>query len=124
MKKSFLSVLLLSLSLPLAAGTPVPMTPQQREAFAIRTSGIEPVSSAISSAYPAKVVVPNAQLRVVSAPQSGLLEALLVSEGESVEAGQPLAQIQSPQLLERQSAYLEARSPLQQWAARRSYTAV
>ncbi len=57
--------------------------------------------------------MPNSQLRVVSAPQNGLLEALLVSEGETVEAGQPLAQIQSPQLLEQQSAYLEAMTRLQ-----------
>ncbi len=71
------------------------------------------MESATSAAYPAKVVVPNAQLRIVSAPQSGLLEALLVSEGETVQAGQPLAQIQSPQLLEQQSAYLEALTRLQ-----------
>lgn len=113
MKKSILFLMLMSLALSLEAGTPVPMSPSQREAFDIRTTPIEMVDAATSTAYPAKVVVPNAQLRVVSAPQGGLLEALLVSEGEAVEADQSLARIQSPQLLEQQSAYLEAATGLQ-----------
>jgi RND family efflux transporter MFP subunit len=103
----------MGLAFSLEAGTAVPILASQREAFGIRTAAIEQVESATSAAYPAKVVVPNAQLRVVSAPQSGLLEALLVSEGETVAVGQPLAQIQSPQLLEQQSAYLEALTRLQ-----------
>ncbi len=113
MKTTLLSLTLISLCWSLEAGTPVPMTTSQREAFAIQSTAIEKVQSATSAAYPAKVVVPNAQLRVVSAPQGGLLEALLVSEGEAVDAGQPLAQIQSPQLLEQQGAYLEAITRLQ-----------
>lgn len=113
MKKTILSALLIGLSCSLTAADQIAMTPDQREAFAIRTAPIEAVETASSAAYPAKVVVPNAQLRVVSAPQTGLLEALLVSEGEAIQAGQPLAQIQSPQLLEQQSAYLEAVTRLQ-----------
>lgn len=113
MNNIILSLLLISLSWSLDAGTLVPMTASQRAAFAIQSTPIEKVQTATSAAYPAKVVVPNAQLRVVSAPQGGLLEALLVSEGEAVEGGQPLAQIQSPQLLEQQGAYLEAMTRLQ-----------
>ena len=113
MKKVAITLLLMGIALSLEAGTPIPISADQRDAFGIRTATIERVESATSAAYPAKVVVPNAQLRVVSAPQSGLLEALLVSEGETVQAGQALARIQSPQLLERQSAYLEALTRLQ-----------
>ena len=57
--------------------------------------------------------MPNVQLRVVSAPQAGLLTALLVAEGETVNAGQPLAMIQSPQLVEQQGRYLEALTALE-----------
>ncbi|MGD8931720.1 MAG: efflux RND transporter periplasmic adaptor subunit [Chromatiales bacterium] len=113
MKSILTSLLLMGLSLSLEAGSQISLSADQRDAFGIRTIAIERVESATSTAYPAKVVVPNAQLRVVSAPQSGLLEALLVSEGETVKAGQPLAQIQSPQLLQQQSAYLEALTRLQ-----------
>ncbi|MGD8588419.1 MAG: efflux RND transporter periplasmic adaptor subunit [Chromatiales bacterium] len=113
MKKILPSLFLMGLSLSLQAGNLISISTDQRDAFGIRTSTLERVESAISTAYPAKVVVPNAQLRVVSAPQGGLLATLLVSEGESVQAGQPLAQIQSPQLLEQQSAYLEALTRLQ-----------
>jgi RND family efflux transporter MFP subunit len=47
-------------------------------------------------------------MRVVSAPQSGILSSLLVAEGEQVTAGQVLAEIRSPELIDTQSQYLEA----------------
>lgn len=86
--------------------TPVPLEPSQREAFAIRSALPAPAGVAWSPAYPARVAVPNAQLRVVSALQGGMLEALLVPEGESVSEGQPLALLRSPTLLEQQKTYL------------------
>ena len=91
----------------------IQMTAEQRQALDVRSAPVEPASDALSPAYPAEVVVPNAQLRVVSAPQAGLLESLLVAEGEPVTAGQPLALIQSPELVEQQSAYLEALTRLE-----------
>jgi RND family efflux transporter MFP subunit len=112
------AVLLLGLSLSATAAPPslsspgaaplIEMAPAQREALGIRTADIESVASAWSGTYPAKVVVPNAQLRIVSAPQSGLLTVLLVAEGEAVNEGQTLAVIRSPQLVEQQGQYLEA----------------
>ncbi len=57
--------------------------------------------------YPAQVTVPNRQLRVVSAPQSGVLSVLLVAEGERVAANQVLAEMRSPDLVEAQSRFLE-----------------
>ena len=97
----------------LPAGELIQMTAEQRQALDVRLVPVEPASDALSPAYPAQVVVPNAQLRVVSAPQAGLLEALLVAEGEPVTAGQPLARIQSPELVEQQSAYLESLTRLE-----------
>ena len=111
--KSLLVLLLVLLVQPLHAAGRIPMAAAQREALDIRVEVLRPVVSAWSMPYPANVVVPNAQLRVVSALQSGLLEALLVAEGEDVAKGQPLAVIQSPQLLEQQRNYLAALTRLE-----------
>jgi RND family efflux transporter MFP subunit len=68
----------------------------------------EPAGTALSRRFPGKVAVPNRQLRVVAAPQAGVIESLLVAEGEQVEAGQVLARLASPELVAVQSEYLEA----------------
>lgn len=82
----------------------------QISAFGIETQQVLPVQQAISQTFPAKVSVPNAQLRVVSAPLDGVVEALLVAEGETVRQDQPLARIRSSALLELQASYLESLS--------------
>lgn len=92
--------------------TMIAIQESQQRALGIQTSPIRAVSTAWDTPYPAKVVVPNAQLRVVSAPLGGLLESLLVAEGETVEKGQTLAVIHSPQVLDQQSSYLEALTDL------------
>ena len=102
--KPFPTLALLLTAQTLQAGERITMTAEQQQALNVRSSLVEPVTDALSPAYPAQIVVPNAPLRVVSAPQAGLLEALLVAEGEPVEAGQPLARVQSPELVTQQSA--------------------
>ena len=79
----------------------------QRAAFGIETAPVQLATEALSKPYPAKVQVPNSQLRVLSAPLDGVVEALLVAEGESVEEGQTLARVRSQGLLELQATYLE-----------------
>ena len=59
---------------------------------------------------PAKVVIPPAQEYIISAAQAGLISKLNVAIGDSVEKGQVLAQINSPELLTLQRQYLKARS--------------
>ena len=49
-------------------------------------------------------------MRVVAAPAAGLVEALLVAPNEQVSAGQPIARLRSPDLLEAQRSYLQALS--------------
>ncbi len=112
MKKTLvlLSVLLAG---PLHAAGKIAIDPAQRAALDIRVESPQPVVSTWGMPFPAKVVVPNAQLRVVSALRAGLLEALLVAEGEEIVKGQPLAVIQSPQLLEQQRDYLAALTRLE-----------
>ncbi len=107
-----LALLLGSMGAAPAAEKPVTVTKSQQESLGIKVAPVEPTEQSWSIPYPAQVVVPNAQLRVVSAPQNGLLETLLVAEGEKVKKGQPLAIIQSPQLLEQQRNYLTALSRL------------
>jgi len=101
---------LLLLGLPVAAGENIAVTAQQRAALGIEVAPLAPTDVEHSTLLPARVAVPNAQLQVVTAPQQGLVEMLLVAEGEQVRKGQPLVRIQSPKLLELQSEYLETAS--------------
>lgn len=61
-----------------------------------------------SRRFPAEIVVPVGQERVVSAPQSGLLDQLHVAAGQSVKKGQAIAHLSSPDLLGLQRDYLQA----------------
>ncbi len=89
------------------------ISPENQASFGIELASPEPAQDTLSRRYPAKVAVPNRQLRVVSAPQNGILEALLVAEGEQVQEGQILARLRSPELLQTQSDYLESHSRLE-----------
>ncbi len=86
----------------------IPLEAAQQKAFGIELAAPQTAGETLTRRYPAKVTVPNRQLRVVSAPQSGILSALLVAEGENVTAGQVLAEIRSPELVDTQSQYLES----------------
>ncbi|VAW98245.1 hypothetical protein MNBD_GAMMA20-1482 [hydrothermal vent metagenome] len=99
-------------SSPLLAAELIPMTQEQRQAMGMRTAPVAVATQSWSVAYPAQVQVPTAQLRVVSTPLSGLLESLLVAEGDAVKQGQELASILSPELLGLQRGYLQALSQL------------
>ncbi|HEB92772.1 MAG TPA: efflux RND transporter periplasmic adaptor subunit [Gammaproteobacteria bacterium] len=97
---------------PLLAADLIPMSQEQRQAMGMRTAPVVVATQSWSVAYPAQVQVPTAQLRVVSTPLSGLLESLLVAEGDAVKQGQALASILSPELLSLQRSYLQALSQL------------
>ncbi len=90
------------------AAAPIALDADQQRAFGVEL--VAPISAdeTLSRRYPAEVAVPNRQLRVVAAPQSGVLETLRVAEGESVAAGQVLAELRSPEVVDTQSAYLES----------------
>ncbi len=107
MNTFIITTLLVLFSASTLAGSVLTLDAAQREAFGITTASVQKVNASMSKPYPAKVQVPNAQLRVVSAPLEGVVEALLVAEGESVEKGQILAQVRSPGLLALQTTYLE-----------------
>ncbi len=66
---------------------------------------------------PGKVVIPPSQEYVVSAAQAGFIEKLDAAIGDNVAKGQTLAQLNSPDLLTLQQAYLKAGNTLQLAAA-------
>ena len=92
------------------AGGTLLLNAVQREALGIVVAPADRAERTIGPALPAQVVVPNTQLRIVSAPCSGLVEELLVAAGDAIEEGKPLARIRSPELLQIEREYLELRS--------------
>lgn len=108
----FSTAILLVLAAPVSAADRIEMSAAQQAASGVSFYVARPADKVQSIPYPAQVVVPNAKLRVVSAPQDGVIEAMLVAEGEKVSKDQPLALLNSPQLLEQQRALLEGLSEL------------
>ena len=108
--KQFLVTAVLLGALAPAAAELVRISPEQRTALGIETAPLAASGDLHSARFPAEVAVPNAQLQVVTAPQAGVVEMLLVAEGEEIHQGQPLVRIQSPPLLELQGEYLQTRA--------------
>lgn len=61
---------------------------------------------------PAKVVIPSAHEHIVSTAQGGLISQLSASIGDSVKKGQVLAVINSPELLNLQTQFLNTKTAL------------
>lgn len=88
----------------------VVITMDERE---IRTAGIgtapiEAERGETELSLPGSVAIPPSQLRVVAAPANGLVEAILVATDENVTAGQAIARLRSPDLVEAQRQFLAA----------------
>ena len=107
-------MLLLSLvcvSLNIAnAGEVVRITPAQIKTLGIETSPIQANANANSQRLPGEIVVPVDQARIISAPQSGLIDQMLVATGQHVKQGQALAHLSSPDLVALQRDHLQALS--------------
>lgn len=85
--------------------TPEPLIevkPSQVQAMGLKTFQVIPGNAGASTRYPATVVVPAAQQRIVAAPLPGLVSSLRANVGESVRSGQVLAVVQSAQVQELQ----------------------
>jgi cobalt-zinc-cadmium efflux system membrane fusion protein len=67
------------------------------------------VESMILATGPAQIALPPAGQNVTSAPVDGLLTRMLVAVGDEVAAGQIIAELESPELLDWQRDYLDAR---------------
>lgn len=108
------SFVFLIASISAFAGETVSFTQDEIANIGIELGTVKPVYQTLTRQLPAKVSVPNKSQRVISAAQDGVVEILYVAEGDNVVSGQPLAQLNSPQLLLGQNDYLQALSRLSQ----------
>ena len=110
MSRLLFSLLLAALSLGAqAGGATLALSAQQLRSLSIETAAAgAPTASA--ARLPGKVLVPNAQMRVVAAPVAGLVAQLAVAPGMSVKRGQVLAQLASPEALALQRDALQSGS--------------
>src|SRR5450830_926785 len=81
---------------PAQAAELLKLSPAQAEAAHLRTQVAQTASTA------------NTGANLVSAPVGGVVQAVLVSPGQSVRAGTPVARLLSPQLVEWQRDWLQA----------------
>jgi len=104
-----------------AAGETINLQPMQLKSLGIATLAVGSNDSARSGSLPARVLVPNAQMRVIAAPVGGMVEMLAVAPGMSVRRGQALAHLASPQALElqRDAAQSASQSGLLQQSLKR-----
>lgn len=100
---------LLACNLALAAETLV-LQPAQIKALGIETLPVGAAGQGRSGTLPARVLVPNEQMRVVAAPVAGMVEMLAVAPGSVVKRGQVVAHLASPQALELQRDVLQSGS--------------
>lgn len=105
------------LALPFCAfiGLSSAAEPMLLKAAQVKALGIETVVAgegvtARDGTLPARVLVPNEQMRVVAAPVGGLVDMLAVAPGATVKRGQVVAQLASPQALELQRDALQSGS--------------
>jgi membrane fusion protein, heavy metal efflux system len=93
-----------------SAGEPLLLQAAQIKALGIETAPVGQTETPRQGVYPARVLVPNEQMRIIAAPVGGMLEMLAVAPGAPVKKGQVLARLASPQALELQRDALQAGS--------------
>ncbi len=109
-----LSLFLFVVSSTTFASDIVQLTPDQIANIGIEVASIKSVTESQTNKLPAKVTIPNKSQRVISVPQDGVIEIMLVAEGDNITAGEDLVQINSPQILSNQNDYLKSLSRLVQ----------
>jgi cobalt-zinc-cadmium efflux system membrane fusion protein len=92
------------------AAEPIFLQVAQAKALGIETMLVGAADTTRSGTLPARVLVPNEQMRIVSAPVAGMIEMLAVAPGAAVKRGQLSPRLASPQALELQRDALQAGS--------------
>lgn len=97
------------------AATPavIAVDARQMQSLGIETVPLAGAGQGSQRSLPGRVVIPPGQIRVVAAPLPGLLESMAAAPNDAVKAGQPLARLQSPMLIEAQRAFLQAATEAQ-----------
>lgn len=78
------------------------------KAVGVGTHPVEREAQGQELRFPGTVVVPPHQSSVVASPASGMMEMLLVAQDEVVKAGQKIARMRSPQVVEAQHQLIAA----------------
>lgn len=79
-----------------------------QRAAGIGTGTPEPDTQAQDLRFPGTVVVPPHQASVVASPAAGMMDMILVAQDEQVKAGQRIARMRSPQVIEAQHQLITA----------------
>ena len=87
---------------------PIPIDDRGIRAAGITTATIDRESGGTDISLPGTVAIPQQQIRVVAASAGGLIEELMVAADEPVQAGQPIAKLRSPAIVEAQRQFLAA----------------
>lgn len=113
----FLAAALNGLQTPAFAETiqknDIAISTEQAQSLGIKTIALVSVTQGAGAGFPAKVVIPNNQLRVIGAPLEGLIESVQVAVGQPVRIGETLAELKSPSLVDEQREFLNALSAVQ-----------
>jgi membrane fusion protein, heavy metal efflux system len=115
MNNLIITLLFIFLSDQVLAADAIKMSALQQKNLGVKTTVLQHSSGsgqASSQAYPAEVVVPVDQVRVVSTGHAGLINQLNVTTGQTVKRGQVLAQISSPELVTMQREFLQSQSQI------------
>lgn len=96
-----------------AAHAVISVDAKQMQSLGIETVPLSGIELGSQRSLPAQVVIPNAQIRVIAAPLSGLIQTMAVAPNDSVRQGQLLARLQSPVLIEAQREFLQAATEAQ-----------
>jgi RND family efflux transporter MFP subunit len=102
------AVVSLATAVAAAASNEFAVSAEQLARLGVTLGAAQPVELVELAAVPAEVVVPPARQALVGAPVGGVVARLLVAEGETVTAGQPVAELDSVEHVERQREYLDA----------------
>lgn len=99
-----------SLAAAVHAAETLILQPAQMQSLGIVTQVVSEAAPGRGNTFPAKVLVPNEQMRVLAAPVAGRIEMLAVVPGSTVRRGQVLVHLASPQALELQRDAVQAAS--------------
>lgn len=105
---------LIALAAPASADGPGPdgvaiaIDARGQRAAGINTMTVDVDNLGQDLSFPGTVVVPPHQSSVVASPAAGMVETILVAQDEPVKAGQVIARLRSPQVVEAQHLFLSA----------------
>ena len=91
-----------------ATDVSIPIDDRGIRAAGITTATIDRESGGTDISLPGTVAIPQQQIRVVAASAGGLIEEMMVAADEPVQAGQPIAKLRSPAIVEAQRQFLAA----------------